>query len=239
MLRRANSVGAWGISGTHVTTTGSNAAPVLSRTGMTTYGQFGIGGDSLSNPLPVSMLFFNANNVNGDVILKWATANEVNNKGFVIERSTNGNDFQEVSFVKGSGNTTRTIQYSAIDNKAFIASGSTTLYYRLRQEDFDGSISYSNIVMVDENTQLNDNVAVFPNPFVNSVGVNIQTSVSGSAKVELVDMQGRIIATENVNVSSGTTYYELNTSKQLSTGVYFVNVTLNGVRETIKVSKVN
>jgi len=93
--------------------------------------------------------------------------------------------------------------------------------------------------MVDENTQLNDHVAVFPNPFVNSVGVNIQTSVSGSAKVELVDMQGRIIATENVNVSSGTTYYELNTSKQLSTGVYFVNVTLNGVRETIKVSKVN
>ena len=101
LMNRATASTAWALNGTHAATTGSNAAPVLSRTGITAYGQFGVGGNSSVNPLPVSMLFFNARNMNGDVQLNWATASETNNKGFMMERSMDGINFEDVVFVDG------------------------------------------------------------------------------------------------------------------------------------------
>ncbi|OYU97751.1 MAG: hypothetical protein CFE21_05535 [Bacteroidetes bacterium B1(2017)] len=239
LINRADAVTSWGVTGTHVTTTGSNSAPVLSRTGLTVLGQFGIGGDSSANPLPVSMLFFNATNVNGDVFLKWATANEINNKGFAVERSVDGNNFKEIGFVKGNGTTNTTMNYASMDENAFALNNTTKLYYRLRQVDFDGVFEYSNVVLVDMDAQSKDAVKVFPNPFVSSIGVNIQSTDAATAKVELVDMQGRILSTETVKLTNGGAYHELATAKQLSSGVYFVNVTTNGVTQTTKVTKLD
>ncbi len=239
LINRANSSASWTSNGTHVTTTGSNAAPVLSRSSATAFGDFGVGGDSTTNPLPVNMLFFNAINVNGDVQLKWATANEINNKGFAVERSMDGANFKEIGFVKGNGTTTTTNAYASIDAKAFLQTATTTLYYRLRQVDFDGNFEYSNIVMVNESDLNGDVVNVYPNPFVSTVGVNIQTSEATTAKVELVDMQGRVISTELVKVANGGAYHEVKGTNNLSSGIYFVNVTVNGVSQTTKVTKVD
>jgi hypothetical protein len=86
MLRRAGTTSAWNLNGTHSVTIGSNSAPILSRTNMTQYGQFAVGGDATINPLPVSLIYFSAKNVDGDVNLDWATASEINNKGFFVER---------------------------------------------------------------------------------------------------------------------------------------------------------
>ena len=239
LINRANATTGWTSNGTHVTTTGTNAAPVLSRSAATVFGNFGVGGDSTTNPLPVNMLFFTANNVNGDVQLKWATANEINNKGFAVERSIDGANFKEIGFVKGNGTTNTTNAYASMDEKAFVQNASTTLYYRLRQVDFDGNYDYSNIVMVNESNMNGDVVSVYPNPFVNTVNVSIQTTEATTAKVELVDMQGRVITTEVVKVANGGAYHEVKGTNNLSSGIYFVNVTVNGVSQTTKVTKVD
>ncbi len=238
LLNRATSISSWTLNGTHAATTGSNAAPVLSRTAMNAYGEFAVGGDTLVNPLPVNMLFFNARNINGDVNLSWATATEANNKGFMLERSINGVDFEDVIFVEGKGNRKSTTQYSKVDVAAFAKAGVPTLYYRLRQVDFDGVITYSSIAIVNENDLLGDDIKVFPNPFETQVGVRIE-SAAGSATIQLMDMHGRIISEEKINTKAGTTYYEMKNMSNLAKGVYFIRVSINGTGKTIKLTKAN
>ena len=239
LLRRSDAVSSWTLSGTHVTTTGSNALPVLSRSGLTVYGEFAMGGDTISNPLPVNMLFFAAKNLDGNVQLNWATANEINNKGFGVERSINGVDFTEVSFVKGNGTINKNVNYAILDKRAFELATSSQLYYRLRQEDFDGSVNYSNTVMVSEDDFSDNSVEVYPNPFVNTVGVKFVSASNETANVEITDMQGRVISTEKVKVSAGNFYHQMVSVENISNGVYFVSVTINGVKQTTKVVKTN
>jgi hypothetical protein len=239
LLRRADAVSSWSLSGTHVTTTGSNALPVLSRSGLTVYGEFAMGGDTISNPLPVNMLFFAAKNIDGNVQLNWATANEINNKGFGIERSINGVDFTELSFVKGNGTVNKNVNYALLDKRAFELTVSSQLYYRLRQEDFDGSVDYSATVMVNEDDFSTNSVEVYPNPFVNTVGVKFVSASDVTANVEITDMQGRVISTEKVKVNAGNFYHQMASVENMSNGVYFVSVTINGVKQTTKVVKTN
>jgi hypothetical protein len=239
LIRRADAVSSWSLSGAHATTTGSNALPILGRTGLTVYGQFGMGGDTISNTLPVSMLFFAAKNLEGNVQLDWATANEINNKGFGVERSINGVDYTEVTFVKGNGTINKNVNYTLLDKRAFELSGTNQLYYRLRQQDFDGSINYSATVMVNENDLSAKEVEVYPNPFVNAIGVKFVTTTDAVASVEVADMQGRIIMTENVKVNAGNLYHQMASLENMSNGVYFVSVTINGVKQTTKVVKTN
>jgi hypothetical protein len=115
----------------------------------------------------------------------------------------------------------------------------TTVYYRLKQIDFDGQFSYSNVAVVSEDDLLGDDVKVYPNPFVSSVGVNIEASSNTPATVNVVDMQGRVISSEVVNVKSGNNYHEVNNLGSLSNGVYFVKVSVNGLSKTTKVTKTN
>lgn len=94
LLRRSNSGANWTLSGTHVTTTGSNATPVLRRTGMSAFGEFGVGGDAAVNPLPVELLFFNASQQDDRVDFHWATAQELNNDYFHLEQSIDGTNWE-------------------------------------------------------------------------------------------------------------------------------------------------
>ncbi|MCA0425822.1 MAG: GEVED domain-containing protein [Bacteroidetes bacterium] len=239
LMRRSGNATNWAINGTHVTTAGSNAAPVLSRTNMTQYGQYGVGGDTLVNTLPVTLVMFKASNAAGDVNLNWATSTEINNKGFFIERSLDGEKFEEIGFVTGKGNSKTTVNYASVDYNAFARTGLTTLYYRLRQVDFDGAFAYSNVVAVSEEDLLNDEVSVFPNPFVSQVSVNIEASNAGAASVSVLDMQGRVISTESLNVVVGSNYHEIKNLSKLSGGMYFVRVSQGGLSKTIKVTKTN
>ncbi len=239
LLNRANSAASWILHGTHVTTTGSNAAPVLSRTGMTNYGQFAIGGDTLVNPLPVSMLFFNARSVNGNVLLNWATASELNNKGFMVTRSTDGVNFEDVMFVDGKGTSKVTTVYNSEDKEAFVKAGAATLYYRLRQVDMDGNETFSSIATVNKNDQLGDDVKIFPNPFVSHTGLSIESVSATPVQIEVLDMQGKQLSTESITVKAGSNYHDLKTLANMANGIYFVKVSMNGLTKTTKVTKTN
>jgi hypothetical protein len=239
VIRRANNTSSWTLSGTAVTTTGTNVSPTLSRSGLTVYGEFGVGGDTLTNPLPVTMLLFTANQVNGNVLLNWATANEINNKGFDIERSINGEAFEAIHFTKGMGNTRNITNYAYTDNQAFAKTGVNTLYYRLRQFDFDGSYAYSNVVTVNLNDVLSDDAVVYPNPFTNDLGIEINSIEAGKATIALRDINGKLIATEQVQVTAGKYFHKLRNVDALAAGVYIVTVQNAGKVYNVKVTKTN
>lgn len=98
----------------------------------------------VNSPLPVVGLDFFASRVNSkQVQLNWKTLQEINNKGFFIERKKeNESSFQSMLFVKSkasNGNSAFPLSYAQLDTNSF--AGKT--YYRLRQEDIDGKFSYS------------------------------------------------------------------------------------------------
>ena len=97
-----------------------------------------------ANPLPVTLLDFTAA-AEGPAAarLRWATAQEVDNAGFTVERSPDGVAFAAVGTVAGSGSSAARHDYTLLD--ARLPAGSTLLYYRLRQTDRAGTASYSTV----------------------------------------------------------------------------------------------
>ncbi|MEM6700492.1 MAG: collagen-binding domain-containing protein, partial [Bacteroidota bacterium] len=93
-------------------------------------------------PLPVELLSFKAVADKGYVMLKWLTTSEVENSHFNLERSEDSKTFKSIARVEGNGTTLELSEYHFEDRKVIIGN---TYYYRLKQVDFDGAISYSEI----------------------------------------------------------------------------------------------
>jgi Leucine-rich repeat (LRR) protein len=108
-------------------------------------------------PLGVELRRFEATKTEQSNLLIWETASEKNNKGFDIERSTDGTTFHSIGQVKGNN---KPSSYQFVDNQPF-----ATTYYRLRQIDFDGTETYSKIVSVERRDAINRvSIKVYPNP---------------------------------------------------------------------------
>lgn len=197
-----------------------------------------IGADEVAtHPLPVEFLTVNALVKVDDVLVSWATASEQNNKGFEVERSVNGRDFDYVNFVAGAGNSTQVVNYQLTDAKVFNKTNSAMLYYRIKQIDMDGRFTYSDIVKVSKDNNQLQSVSVSPNPFVNTLSVSVNTQHSGNVSIEVTDIQGRLVGTENVSVQAGSNTISLSELNDLHTGIYFVKITISGESQVVKVVK--
>ncbi|WP_210490760.1 T9SS type A sorting domain-containing protein [Rufibacter aurantiacus] len=187
----------------------------------------------LGNPLPVALTRFEGSSRSGAVVLAWSTASEKNNDRFEIERSINGKDFKKVGEVKGNGNSTATVDYSYTDRSA--ASG--TVYYRLRQVDFDNAFEYSKVIAVSHAATASSNaaVSVYPNPVTDGrVSIRFQDQVKGSATVRLVDLSGRVLHAQEVASVEGEIALNL-TNLNLKAGIYLISVNANGQNTTQRV----
>jgi hypothetical protein len=101
--------------------------------------------------LPISLLHFSGKKVGTKNKLYWATATELNNDYFVVEKSTTGEKFKQMAAINGAGNSTSLINYSVIDENV----DNTINYYRLKQVDFDGSSTFSEIISIDNSVSFN------------------------------------------------------------------------------------
>ncbi len=131
--------------------------------------QFTIGSTSNLNALPVEFLYVKANKEGDRTRLSWATAMELNNSHFEIERSIDGQDFEFIGEELGNGNSNNIIKYEYWDD--YLPTHTKMVYYRLKQVDFDGVFEYSPVVYVsndDEATQMR----VYPNPASDHVSVS-------------------------------------------------------------------
>ena len=186
-------------------------------------------------PLPVELTSFTALASAGKVNLNWTTASEINNSGFEIERSFNGNSFFTVGYVKGNGTTTETRSYSFIDD--IEANGTQTIYYRLKQVDYNGSFEYSDIVSVvfDLPTEyaLGQN---YPNPFNPSTKIKYSVPQNGLVSLIVYDLTGQVVATL-LNEVKEAGNYELNfNAAGLSSGVYFYKMISENFTQVKKMS---
>jgi hypothetical protein len=198
-------------------------------------------GTDANNPLPVALSRFSATVQRNDVQLNWTTASEQNNKGFEIERSVDGIHFDKISFVKGAGNSASTLNYNLLDKDAFAKSqqqkANSQLYYRLKQVDFNGAYTYSNTIRVTIHAGKANAFSVFPNPYSNSFSISFTSPDEGNTTIEIMDIQGKVVAAQDARVASGANTILMNEASVLRAGIYFLKVTINGETQVMKIVK--
>jgi len=178
----------------------------------------------LTVPVPVELTSFTASVSGNTVELKWETASEINNSGFEIERRIN-NVFEKINFIPGHGTTTKSHSYSFTDKP----NTEGKISYRLKQIDFNGEFSYSNIIEVDfilpKEYSLKQN---YPNPF-NPV-TKISYSLAEDSKVTLAvyNLLGQQVALIiNEEQPAGIYDYDFNAAG-LTSGTYFYRIEAAG-----------
>ncbi len=188
----------------------------------------------VTDNVPVELAGFSAIAVNDGVKLEWTTASELNNNGFEIERSINTQEnFITVGFVEGNGTSTEVNNYSFIDRLEL--TGMQSIQYRLKQVDYDGTFSYSNVVNVDVNIPdgfvLNQN---YPNPF--NPSTKISYSVEGNAFVllKVYDFIGREVRTLVSETRPAGIYTVIFDASDLPSGTYFYTLSAGDYVSTKK-----
>lgn len=180
--------------------------------------------------LPVSWLSFDGVLQNNQAVLNWSTANEINNKGYEIQKSLDGQTFAAIGFVNGHGNSSQINSYNYTDPK--VVSGSN--YYRLKQIDNDGKYSYSSVIKLDY-SQFDWSVS--GNPVTNNSWVQLQLDKASTISVKIISINGQIIQTINKgNISSGTYSIPLNFG-HASSGMYVVQLLVDGKNYSKKIIK--
>ena len=136
--------------------------------------------------LPVELLYFTAVPEGEHVALHWATATELNNAGFQVERSGDGERFETIIRTPGMGTTQQVTEYKEVDHDPLPGLS----YYRLRQTDLDGTETWSNTVAVQWEQEL---PVAYPNPVHDVVTI---AGIGPDAVVELLDPLGRLLRVE-------------------------------------------
>jgi hypothetical protein len=175
--------------------------------------------------VPVELLTFTATANNQCVELCWETCTESNNCGFEIQKGRTRNSFTKIGFVCGKGTTIINQEYHFIDND--VRQGN--FFYRLKQIDYNGSITYSNVVSVIMNSAGKFNLGQnYPNPFNSKTNIPISISKKTFVHITLYDIQGyerKIIANKIFKPGN----YEINfNASGLNSGIYFYKLSAGG-----------
>ncbi|MBO0359405.1 T9SS type A sorting domain-containing protein [Hymenobacter sp. BT186] len=183
-----------------------------------------------TRPLPVELATFEVRAVKVDALLDWTTASEKNNDRFEVERSLNGSTFEKIGTVRGQGTTQATTAYNFKD-AGIGARTQSLVYYRLRQIDLDGTVSYSPVrtVRFEAQAAVTAKLSVFPNPATTAdrvVTLDLSTLPKGTYQALLVDAAGRILGTYSVEGGINKTVDVQN----LPTGTYIIQVRGNGLK---------
>ncbi|MCB9175038.1 MAG: T9SS type A sorting domain-containing protein [Flavobacteriales bacterium] len=173
-----------------------------------------------SSPLPIKLLSFEANFNVDKVDLKWITASEINNDYFTIEKSKDLKNWEIVSNVSGAGNSNTTIEYLDVDYSPFQGIS----YYRLKQTDFDGAFTYSNIVPVRVEKKQSGEFSLFPNPLQSGEHLKIQFSeiIESEVLIVLRDTKGEEFFSKVVLNYEDKSLIAIPIDKTIPSGIYLV-----------------
>ncbi|HYV94917.1 MAG TPA: T9SS type A sorting domain-containing protein [Chitinophagales bacterium] len=165
--------------------------------------------------LPIELLSFTGENVGLANILNWTTASETDNDYFAIERSPDGEHFTELGTMKAAGTSMTEMKYDFPDRSPL----SGINYYRLRQTDFDGTYTYSNIIAIDNGSITPVVPFVYPNPSNGAFNIGLMAASSGDVTLQVFNAIGQLVTATNEHVQSGQNNFTLDLSS-FNQGIY-------------------
>jgi hypothetical protein len=173
--------------------------------------------------LPTNLLIFKGYCNKQKNVLEWITDAEINNDFFTVERSLNGKSWQIVGTINGAGNSLSTIHYSLIDSTHH----ETITYYRLKQTDFDGNSTYTDVISVQKCFLDETLFTIFPNPSTGKFEIHLNGDIGEVSSIDVFNSQGHHMYS-SINVQS-----TIDLSEQ-DPGLYFVRIQQNSGNETLK-----
>ncbi len=184
--------------------------------------------------LPITLSKFTANSNKNTVQVKWTTVTEINNKGFNVQRSTDGLNFVNIgSFVNGKGNFSGVSNYTLIDNNPIAG----TNFYRLQQIDNNGNSTYSSILNVKINKNNLLGFSFYPNPVHAKVNITVGIIEQNNAYVSLINNLGQEIKYIKLTKSATNTIVNMDVS-EISKGTYYIRL-FDGVNNTLEKIVIN
>jgi hypothetical protein len=171
-------------------------------------------------PLPIELVDFKGKYINNQSVLSWVTASEKNNDYFILERSEDAHEFIQIGKIDGAGNSNTFLNYQFVDVKPI----NQVAYYRLKQVDFDGQFSYSQVIALRNNQKLNAEIKAYPNPSNgNFLITNIPFDNNEDFVCQVYNLQGELMRKDlHISDASGNLLLQLN---ELNSGVYWVRLT--------------
>ena len=186
-----------------------------------------------TTPLPVTLSGFDASVVNRDVILRWGTSYELNNRGFSIEKRVKTSDvvyasWKEISFVNGRGNSNELVNYTFTDKKL----NSGAYQYRLKQVDFNGNYEYyspaNNTDMIIGKPGSFDLGQNYPNPSNPKSKIDFQIPFDGKVSLKVYDILGKEITTLIDEFKAADFYTVEFDGSNIASGIYFYRIIADG-----------
>ncbi len=192
-----------------------------------------IGADEFPGFIPVELISFTVSREGNRLVLRWETATETNNSHFVVEKKSGNNLFRSIGMIKGAGTSAQKRNYIFTDE----VTGTGKITYRLKQVDFDGSVSYSN--SVETETGIADDYTLdqnYPNPFNPATTINYSLPVASNISIAVYNMNGELVTTlVNGYKEAGNHTVEFN-AENLPSGVYVYRLTAGSFTLTRKMN---
>jgi hypothetical protein len=179
--------------------------------------------------LPVKLISFKANMENSTAKLTWESAEEENISGYIVQKSYNGNDWNDIGEVASKGSSS---SYTYNDP---LSGNLDKIYYRLKIQEMVG-YSYSGVVALRMSTSIG-NISVAPNPFKSNIQLSINSTGTENITYALITSEGKQLRITSQKLSRGSNVFFINDLEPLQPGVYFLQVREDDQVKTIKLLK--
>ncbi len=185
-------------------------------------------------PVPVSFSSISAERQDKNILVSWKVENELNIHHYVIERSANGRDFNEVGTqaATGTGNGA-TLYYSWLDQQTLTGNN----FYRVRSVGNNGETKVSEVVKVNMAGEPSS-ITVFPNPVKEDgmLSVSMVNEPKGTYQINLVNATGQVVLRRTINHVGSNTVYSVKLNNTVAHGNYVLQVFEgNKVKTTFKI----
>ncbi len=184
--------------------------------------------------LPVELTSFKGNDVEAGIVLDWTTDSEVNNEGFEVEFSLDARSFETIAFVSGNGTTNETQNYSYTHK----TNRPGSLYYRLKQMDFDGAYEYSDVIEVMREKNNNGNIVIFPNPAHEAFTITVSNPDRLNSSVKVTDLLGKVVFEASFQADEAPDFFEKEISS-LTQQMYIVTTRIGTEITSHQVANMN
>lgn len=169
--------------------------------------------------LPIELISFGGREQRDYNLLQWQTATEIDNDYFILDRSVNGERWDSIARIEGAGTTSQVRDYEYRDYDLY----NGIAYYRLRQRDYNGTTTNSQIIYIVRTAQNGDVTSVYPVPSTGAVALEYTTTFESDLVVDVLSADGKIVSSQQVTVIAGMNKISIDLSDNAQ-GVYTVRL---------------